>query len=155
MLVGIEGAVEIARIAIEPDWDWSVDALGRFCVIAGWEITDRSGSGNAALRTNLRVGRPESDVYGNPRKTNLISTYVTDVADPDMPGLGDWLADAFDQLRAALADILGEQCRYEPGRKATVAWDRPNMTIDLHITWQAIHMSLVRPDGYFGIDYQE
>ncbi|WP_225725448.1 MULTISPECIES: DUF6301 family protein [unclassified Nocardia] len=155
MQVDIEGAVEIARIATGPEWDWSTDGLQQFCTAAGWEITNQYSSGGGSLRTNLRVGRPKSSVYGNPRKTNLISTYVADVADPDMPGLSDWLTGAFDQLRAALTNILGEPSRYEPGRKATISWDRPNMTIELHMTWQAIHMRLVRPDGFYGIDYQE
>ncbi|WP_327144417.1 DUF6301 family protein [Nocardia sp. NBC_01327] len=155
MQVDIQGAVEIARIATEPDWDWSTDGLRRFCAAAGWEITNQNGSGSASLRTTLRVGRPKSRVYGNPRKTNLITTFVTDVADPATPGLSDWLAGTFDQLRAAFTTILGEPSRYEPGREATISWDRPNLTIELSMIWQAISMRLVRPDGFFGINYQE
>ncbi|WP_405181607.1 DUF6301 family protein [Nocardia sp. NBC_01377] len=89
MQVDIQGAVRIVGLAMEPGWDWSVGAMEQFCASAGWEIIDRSSRGSATLRTNLRVGRPESDVYGNPRSTNLISTYVSDVGDPDLPGLSE------------------------------------------------------------------
>ncbi len=155
MQVDIQGAVRIARLATEPGWDWSVGALEQFCATAGWEVIDRSSQGSASLRTNLRVGRPESDVYGNSRKANLISTYVSDVGDPDLPGLSEWLAQAFDQLCAAFTGILGEPSRDEPGREATVSWDKTNMTIELSMTWQSISMDLIRPDGFYGIDYQE
>ncbi|MEV0709635.1 DUF6301 family protein [Nocardia aurea] len=84
-----------------------------------------------------------------------MSAFVTDVADPDLPGLSEWLAEAFDQLCAAFTGVLGERCRYEPGREATVSWDKPNMTIELSMIWQTISVRLVRPDGVHGIDYRE
>ncbi|WP_330185025.1 DUF6301 family protein [Nocardia sp. NBC_01503] len=134
MQVDIEGAVEIVHIATEPDWSWSHIGLQQFCATAGWEIVNHETSGDGSLRTNLSVGRPKASVFGNPRMTNLISVYVTDVGDPEMSGLTEWLAEAIGQLRGALVNILGNPSRYEPGRTATISWEIPNMTVELSMT---------------------
>ncbi|MBH0775012.1 DUF6301 family protein [Nocardia bovistercoris] len=155
MQVDIRGAVRIVGLAMDPGWDWSVGALDQFCAAAGWEHISQYSGRSATLRTNLGVGLPESSVYGNSRKINLISTFVADDDDPGLPGLSEWLAEAFGQLCAAFTIVLGERTRDEPGRKATVSWDKPNMTIELSMIWQAISVDLIRPDGFYGIDYQE
>ncbi|MFB8004000.1 DUF6301 family protein [Nocardia sp. NPDC056000] len=156
MRVDIDGACEIARLATTPNWNWNnPDGLHQLCDATGWEIVSKMPSKSADLRTTLHVGRPEASMYGNPRKMNLISTCVTDVADIDTPGLTEWITPIFEELRIALATVLGEHSRYEPGREATAFWDRPNMTVGLSMTWRSIHLRLVRPDGFYGIDYRD
>ncbi|MDA3637696.1 DUF6301 family protein [Rhodococcus sp. C-2] len=70
MHVDIEGATRIARLAAAFDWTWAVDDLEPFCAQAGWELVELDRTG-ASIRTGLRVGQPESIMFGRQHRMNL------------------------------------------------------------------------------------
>ncbi|MDF2899187.1 MAG: hypothetical protein K0Q46_5973, partial [Rhodococcus erythropolis] len=121
MHVDIEGATRIARLAAEFDWTWAVDDLEPFCAQAGWELVELDQTG-ASIRTGLRVGRPESIMFGRQHRMDWISIFVSDVADDATPMtvVRPLLVEGFTNLDVAFTALLGTATSAEPGPEATI-----------------------------------
>ncbi|MDN5547688.1 MAG: DUF6301 family protein [Rhodococcus sp. (in: high G+C Gram-positive bacteria)] len=156
MHVDVEGAARIARLAAEFDWTWAVDDLEPFCAQAGWEVVESDQTG-ASIRTGLRVGRPESIMFGRQHRMNWISIFVTDVADDATPMtvVRPLLDEGFTNLDVAFTALLGTATSAEPGPEATIRWDLPKAVITLHRGFSAIHLALKSPKYQAWMDEPE
>ena len=156
MHVDIEGATRIARLAAEFDWTWSVDDLEPFCARAGWEVVELDQTG-ASIRTGLRVGRPESIMFGRQHRMDWISIFVSDVADDATPMtvVSPLLVEGFTNLDVAFTALLGTATSAEPGPEATIRWDLPKAVITLNLGFSAIHLHLTSPGYQAWVDEPE
>lgn len=149
-------AAEIVCLAAEFDWTWTVDDLKPFCAQAGWELVElRQGGGS--IRTGLRVGRPESIMFGRNRSMHYISTYVSDVADDATPMtvVRPLLIEGFTNLDAAFTALLGTVTSAKPGPTAALRWDLPKAVISLHLSVSAIFLDLKSPTYQAWMDEPE
>ena len=156
MHVDIEGATRIARLAAEFDWTWAVDDLEPFCARAGWEVVELDQTG-ASIRTGLRVGRPESIMFGRQHRMNWISIFVTDVADDATPMtvVRPLLDEGFTNLDVAFTALLGTATSAELEPKAALRWDLPKAVISLHLGVNAIDLRLTSPGYQAWVDEPE
>ncbi|MGR6584737.1 DUF6301 family protein [Rhodococcus qingshengii] len=156
MHVDIEGATRIARLAAEFDWTWSVDDLEPFCAQAGWEVVELDQTG-ASIRTGLRVGRPESIMFGRQHRMDWISIFVSDVADDATPMtvVRPLLVEGFTNLDVVFTALLGTATSAEPGPEATIRWDLPKAVITLNLGFSAIHLHLTSPGYQAWVDEPE
>lgn len=156
MHVDIKGATRIARLAAEFDWTWSVDDLEPFCAQAGWEVVELDQTG-ASIRTGLRVGRPESIMFGRQHRMDWISIFVSDVADDATPMtvVRPLLVEGFTNLDVAFTALLGTATSAEPGPEATIRWDLPKAVITLNLGFSAIHLHLTSPGYQAWVDEPE
>ncbi|MGB3362341.1 MAG: DUF6301 family protein [Rhodococcus qingshengii] len=156
MHVDIEGATRIARLAAEFDWTWSVDDLEPFCAQAGWEVVELDQTG-ASIRTGLRVGRPESIMFGRQHRMDWISIFVSDVADDATPMtvVRPLLVERFTNLDVAFTALLGTATSAEPGPEATIRCDLPKAVITLNLGFSAIHLHLTSPGYQAWVDEPE
>ena len=156
MHVDIEGATRIARLAAEFDWTWAIDDLEPFCAQAGWEVVELDQTG-ASIRTGLRVGQPESIMFGRNRSMRYISIFVSDVADDATPMtvVRPLLVEGFTNLDVAFTALLGTATSAKPEPKAALRWDLPKAVITLNRGVSAIHLRLKSPEYQAWIDEPE
>ncbi|WP_433604866.1 DUF6301 family protein [Prescottella agglutinans] len=156
MHVDIEGATRIARLAAEFDWTWAVDDLKLFCSQAGWEVVELDQAG-ASIRTDLRVARPESIMFGRQHRMDWISIYVTDVAVLGTPKaeVRPLLVEGFTNLDVALTALLGTATSAKPGPTAALRWDLPKVVVGLSMSPSAIHLRLTSPKYQAWVDEPE
>ncbi|MFF0614127.1 DUF6301 family protein [Nocardia tengchongensis] len=154
MRVDIDGAIHVARLAADFDWQWTKEGVESFCQVAQLQIDHRQPE-LALLHTQLRVDRPigflmASEGIGSrydrsPQSVMQLMVMVTDTGDEIDPGLYSSLVDRFGELANSFITEFGEPTRTTPGEDAEVGWDLGSMTMLLAQGDTNIHLDLTNP----------
>lgn len=154
MRVDIDGAIHIARLAADFDWQWTKEGAESFCRVAQLQI-DQQQPEVALLHTRLRVDRPigflmasegiSSRYDSSPQSVMQLMVIVTDTGNEIDPGLHSSLVDRFGELANSFVAEFGEPTRATPGEDAEVGWDLGSMTLLVAQGDTNIHLDLTNP----------
>lgn len=154
MQADVDGALHIANLAADYDWQWTAEDAERFCQLAQFQIDQRHPE-VAALRTTLSVDSPVGTLMssrallasaGRPSQSvTKISIRVTDTGDESSPSLSKLLVDLFADLSTALTTKFGSPTRSEPGEYPEVGWDFDKVTILLATMNDSIALGFTNP----------
>ncbi|WP_405134018.1 DUF6301 family protein [Nocardia sp. NBC_01388] len=154
MQADIDGAIRIASMADEYDWQWTSGSAEQFCRAAQFQM-DRRNPEVAILQTSLKVSPPIGLVMSNreflaqegepDQSVVQISVRVTDTGDESDPRLHVSLVDLFSELSKSFIAEWGSPTRTSPGELAEIGWELGEVTMMLSSSDSSIQLDLVNP----------
>ncbi|MFR9750493.1 DUF6301 family protein [Nocardia sp. 004] len=146
----IEGAVRLARTAMEFDWTWQAEDLPPFCEKVDWQVSEIDENG-ATLVTTLDVFRKDAIVFFSADSSGRISWMTLFVADVESDCRGvkpsAEQADIYSLLETRIIKELGPPDRRLPDRgEPKTTWDLENVCIELYTVNSSIAFHIVNPE---------
>lgn len=151
MRVDLNRTKQVAVLAKEFDWTWTIADLPAFAERLGWELANLDQS-SVALTTNLDVNRADATVYasdaiqlGTARSLDGIWFFASDVVLDDSE-VGPAMSRAFESIAQKVFNVVGQRPSgwwIEPSRG--LRWDLPNLVLKVTTSGRSVSVKLINP----------
>ncbi|MFD6398440.1 DUF6301 family protein [Nocardia sp. NPDC060249] len=151
MQADIDGAVRSARLAANFSWSWNPDDVSRFCDVAEWRVAEPSI--RPRLLTNLEIAEPIGhvsigrNIWSDEAPSQVLRQISFRLSSS---GSGSVSAseriDAFFLAGSRLTSEFGNPTQAIPGREPTLAWELPELSIELRLRASYLMLGIINPN---------